>query len=174
MHRLLSMMLLCGLLVGGSGCMSIAKRGLKEAKGAGSKARAIPGTITGGLARFRGVQIATPRTDVGGLVDARFRGVLAGHLREALTQGEEPIFPGGSPTMRIEPEITWYHEAGSLGDLMGSDSFAIGLFWLSADGADLGRVQVVTKSGATRTGPEELAESMADGLAEFFEKQRKE
>jgi hypothetical protein len=53
---------------------------------------------------------------------------------------------------------------------MGSDSYAVVLFWLSAEGAPAGRVQVVTKEAASRTGATDVAKSMAKELARFFDK----
>jgi len=175
MRAIVTLVMTFGLLTCGVGCSptSLAKRGLKEVKGASSKSEVVPGTTGGGLSRFGGVKIARPQTDLGGLVDSRFRSALTSELQGALTRGKKPVFPGGTPVLAIEPEITWYHKAGALGGIMGSDSFAVGLFWLKADGADIGRVQVVTKSGAMRTGPEDMAKSMAGELAKFLKKKRK-
>lgn len=173
MRRTLALTIIGFMFVGTTGCSTIVKRGAKEMMGASSEAQPIPGTAASGFTRFGGVDIATPKTDLGTLVDARFKSSLTRELRNALTRGEEPVFVGGTPILSIEPEITWYHKSGSLGGIMGSDSFAVVLFWLKADGADMGRVQVVTKSEASRTGPEDLAKSMAEGLAKYFKKQRK-
>jgi len=160
------------ILVCTSGCSTVAKRALKEVAGAGSKAVSVPGTSTSQFSRFNSVKITPPRTDLGGLVDRKFSSALAGALRSELVSGKDPVFHGGSPVLDIDPEITWYSESGGLGGLLGSDSYAVALFWLSSEGAPVGKVQVVTKSGASRTGEAEMAKSMAGELAKFLKKGR--
>jgi len=159
-------------LVVTAGCSptTIATRALKEVQGATSKAQPVPGTSARGFGQYQGVDIKSPRSDLGSLVDRRFNASLPAELRRHLTTEKGAPFAGGSPVLTIEPEIIWYHEAGGLGGILGSDSYAVGLFWLSAADAPLGKVQVVTRSAATRTGPEDMAKSMAKELAEFFEK----
>lgn len=168
----MAIVLFGSLLVAGPGCGTALKRGFKEFKGAGSKAAEVPGIRSGGFAQYKGVTIGQPRSDLGRLVDSKFTVALPGAMRKALTTGEKPLFRGGSPTLTIDPEITWYHESGGLGGILGSDSFAVALFWLSDGGTPLGKVQVVTKSGASRTGEADMAKSMAKGLARWFKKQR--
>ena len=74
--------------------------------------------------------------------------------------------------MEIEPVVMWYQEAGGLGEILGSDSFAVVLFHMKADGNEIGRVQVATKSAAARIDEADMAKSMAKELAKFFEKGR--
>ncbi len=170
MRKTLAFTIVGSLLFGASGCTTALKRGLKEFKGASSKAKAIPGTPTDALSQCRGVRIGQPRSDLGGLVDPQFATALTGALHQALTKGDDPVFPGGSPTLEIDPEITWFHESGGLGGIMGSDSYAVVLFWLSSEGVPAGRVQVVTKEAASRTGAADIAKSMAKELAKFLSK----
>ncbi len=172
MRKLLALTMLVSVLVVTSGCGTVAKRALKEVAGAGSKAMAVPGTSTSQFARFNSVEIKPPRTDLGGLVDRKFSIALSSSLKSELVSGKDPVFHGGSPVLEIDPEITWYNESGGLGGLLGSDSYAVVLFWLSSEGAPAGKVQVVTKSGASRTGEDDMAKSMAGELAKFFEKSR--
>lgn len=165
-----------GFLCFNVGCGTVAKRAFTEFKGAGSKAMVVPGTSTAALARYNGVRISPIRTDLAGLVSPGYTRHLPAALRERLTQreGDKPaVFTGGSPVLTIEPEITFYARPGALGGIFGSDSYAVVLFWLSADGAAVGKVQVVTKSGASRTKPEDLANSTANGLAGFLAKTKK-
>jgi hypothetical protein len=168
------------IFIGNTGCMgTVAKRAFSEVVGATSEADVVPGTSAAQFARYQGVNIKPLRTDLGGMVDSRFTSALPSALRQALTQagerdkGESAVFPGGSPTLEIEPQITWYHKAGGVGGLLGSDSYAVVLFWISADGAPLGKVQIVTKTAAARTGPEDMAKSMAKELAKFFRQAHK-
>ncbi len=173
MRSILALTMLGSMVVGGSGCTTVAKRALKEAAGASSKARAVPGLTSSSLAQCQGISVGTPRSDLGSLVDPKFTSALPVALRDSLTGGEEPLFRGGSPTLEIDSEIAWYHEAGGVGGIVGSDSYVVVLFWLSVDGAPMGKVQLVTKSAASRTGEDDMAKSMAKGLASFLKKHRK-
>lgn len=48
------------------------------------------------------------------------------------------------------------------------EKFVVTLFYLKADGADVGRVQIVTKSKAAGSGDDDLAESAAKELVDYF------
>lgn len=170
MRKFLGITVLGLAIAGNTGCAgAMAKRALSEVVGASSKARAVPGMSTAKLGQFKGVKINAPHSDLGGLVSSKFALALPGALREALTTGKDAPFPGGSPALEIDPEITFFSEKGALGDLFGSDAYAVVLFALIADGTVVGKVQVVTKSAASRTGDDDMAKSMAKGLAQFFE-----
>ncbi len=168
MRTILGLMFLSSVLVVNTGCMTAAKRVLKEGKGASSKSEPVPGMSGGDFTRFRSVQIVPPRTNLGGLVSTEFNSFLVTSLREELVNDEDAMFKGGSPTLTIEPEIMWYHRGG-IGGVM-PEKFVVALFWLKEGGSEIGRVQIVTKSEATRTGDDDLAESMAAGLAKYFGK----
>ncbi len=169
MRKFLGITVLGLVVAGNTGCAgAIAKRAFSEVVGASSKARAVPGLSTARLGQFQGVKINAPRSDLGGLVSSRFTSALPGALRKELITDKDAPFPGGSPTLEIDPEITFFSDQGGVGDLLGSDSYAVALFTLSSDGAPLGKVQVVTKTAASRTGDEDMAKSMAKSLAQFF------
>lgn len=172
MRTILALSFLSSLLFLNTGCMTAAKRVLKEGKGASSKAEPVPGTAGGSFARYKSVQIVPPRTNLGGLVSSEFKSHLVTAMREELVNDEDAMFKGGSPTLTIEPEIMWYHRGG-IGGVM-PEKFVVALFWLKEGNSEVGRVQIVTKSEATRTGDDDLAESMAAGLAKFFGKVTKE
>jgi len=169
-RKLLGISILGLVMMANTGCAGMAaRRVLSEVAGASSKTKAVPGTSTARFSQFQGVKINAPHTDLGGLVNSRFSSALPGALRESLTTGKNAPFPGGSPTLDIDPEITFYNDPGGMGDLFGGDSYAVVLFTLSADGAALGKVQVVTKTAAARTGPDDMAKSMAKSLGDFFD-----
>ncbi|MEK6644684.1 MAG: hypothetical protein AABZ08_12340 [Planctomycetota bacterium] len=157
------------LLVTGTGCGTMVKRTLAEAKGASSKADPIPGTGGASFARFGTVNIETPRTELGGLVPSEFNSMLVSELRKTLTQGKDPVFKGGSPALTIEPHVMWFNKSGSAFP----HKYAVVLFYFKGDGADLGKLQIVTKSEASGTGADDLAEDMAKELAGYFEKHGK-
>ncbi len=176
--RVVILTCMSGILIFNLGCMKAAGRAFTEAKGAGAKAAAVPGLSTAQLRKYKGVSVGTPRSDLGSLVHPTFASTLRGAVIDKLTTSKDPdkppIFSGGSPTLEIDPHIMFYMRPGSLGGILGSDSYAVVLFWLKDEGgADIGRVQVVTKSGASRTEPDDLARAAADGLADFFKKHRK-
>lgn len=170
--RIVLTSLVCGLLIGNAGCMRAASRTFSEIKGASADSMPVPGTSSGRLASFKGVSIGGVRTDLGKLVDDRFRSALPAALREALTRGDEPVFSGGSPTLTIESEVMFYSRTGGFGTILGKDSYAVVLFWLTADGSPVGRIQVIAKSAAARTGHDDLAKAAAKGLAKHFRKVR--
>jgi hypothetical protein len=171
MRKLLPLTVLFLVVAGNSGCVTtVAKRALSEVAGASAKATPVPGAAMSKIGQCQGVKINPAHSDLGGLVSSRFSSALAGALREALVTGKDAAFTGGSPAMEIDPAVTFYSEAGGLSELMGSDSYAVVLYTLSADGAPFGKVQVVTKTAAARTGDEDLAKASAKGLAQFFEK----
>lgn len=167
--------LLCLLSFGltlNAGCTTIARRTLAEAKGATSDASTVPGMGGHDFTRYSGVQIMPARSSLGGLVSSGFSAQLGAELEKALVRGEKASFKGGSPTLGVEPEIMWYHKGG-IGAIM-PERFAVVLYRLRADGGEVGRVQIVTKSGATRTGDDDLAESSAEELARHLRKLRGE
>lgn len=165
--------IVCGFLavtvLAGSGCTTVAKRAFKEAKGASSDFDIVPGTGASGYSQYAGVTIEQPRTELGGLVSTSFKSELVKALKEELTMGDDAPFRGGSPTLTIEPHIMWFNKGG----LVFPDKHAIVLYYLKANGAEVGRVQIATKSEAARTGDGALAESSAEELCKFFEKHGK-
>lgn len=176
MRKLFLILALAGTVGFGSGCGTMAKRALKEVVGAGAKAEPVPPTRAATFAKYNSVEIKPARTNLGALVDKKYERSLPNALRKALTRSEddEPaLFGGGGPTLEIEPEITWYSEPGGLGSIMGSDSYAVVLFWMSEGGQPVGRVLTVTSSGASRDDEFALSNATAKGLAKFFEEGRR-
>jgi hypothetical protein len=172
MYRFLTLTLMAGLLAFNVGCMTAAKRVLKEAVGASSEGAEVPGTVKGTFARYRGVSVGPVETKLGGLVSAKFKAALPGEVRKALATKEDAPFPGGSPQLTIRPEVMWFHDASGLGSIIGSDSYAVVLFQISGEEGDLGRYQIVTSSAASRTGDADMAKSMARELAKWIERRR--
>jgi hypothetical protein len=153
-----------------TGCTTFAKRTFKEMKGAGSEYEQVPGTAAGSFTRFASVTIAEPRSDAGSLVSSTFKTQLVSQLRKRLTgESDSPFRASGSPTLNIEPQIQWYHRGGGLFP----NKYAVVIFFLNGDGADLGRVQVVTESEASGTGDDDMASSMAKEMVNYFEKHGK-
>ena len=168
----LSIAALCISSLIGCSPASVATTAFKQIRGASSEVREIPGTLAGDFRQFRGARIAPPRTDLGTLVSGTFKGTLPVALKKHLSREKDAPFPGGSPEITIEPEIIWFKDAGVM-EAAGSYSYVATLFWLSADGKPLGRLEIVTKEAAARTGDKEKAESMAKKLAQWFQKRRK-
>ena len=169
MQRLFTLVLLSASVAFSSGCMTAAKRAFKEAKGAGSDAEPVPGSGGGSFAQFQGVNIGQPRTDLGGLVNSDFMTSLPNELRKHLVEAEDASFKGSAPSLTIEPEVRYFHRGGG----PFPTKIAVVLYWLRGDGADYGRIQVVTKSEATGTGDDDMAASNARELATYLADRKK-
>ena len=161
------------LLIAASGCMTATRRAIKEAKGADSDIEPVPGTHTRELGKYRGVEIRPVWSDLGGLVDTRFSDTLNEVLQMKLCRGRRPVFPGGEPILTIEPEVMFYMMHGSMGAVVGSDCYAVVLFFLSDGETLLGKIQVKTVSAAARTGPDDLAIDMGESLADYLREVKK-
>jgi len=172
MYRFLVLTLVAGSLGFNVGCMTAAKRVLKEAAGASSEGAEVPGTVKSTFARYRGVSVGPVESKLGGLVSAEFKAALPAEVRKALATTEDALFPGGSSKLTIKPEVMWFHDASAIGSIIGSDSYAVVLFHVSGEEGDLGRYQIVTSSAASRTGAADMASSMAGELADWFEQRR--
>jgi len=161
--------MLAGLAVSQTGCLRAAQRTLTEAKGAEAEITIVPGTSIANFNAYGDVSVSAPRTRLGSLVPASLSSTLPGALKAALTTGEKAPFTGGGKNFSISGEVMWYHERGGLGVITGSKSYAVVLLDLQDGGQGLGRLQVVASSGASRTGPEDMAEAVAEAVAEWFE-----
>ncbi len=176
MNRNLTLLAVLALALSlNAGCSHIIKRSLKEAKGATAKAAEVPGTLITDFSAFAAVEVSEPQNRLGGLVNSEFIHALRPMLVRQLAEEEACPFPGGhrsdatGPMLHVETDIMWYHDrGGGLAAVLGKDSFAIALFTLSDGNAEVARVQVVTKSGASRTDSPEMAEELAKGLARFI------
>lgn len=164
-------LILCLISLGimsATGCATLARRTLAEAKGADSDANPVPGSGGRNFGSFNGAQIIPPTTNLGGLVSTEFKSQLSAALEEVLIRESKAPLKGGSPTLTVESEIMWYHRGG-ISTIM-PERFAVVLYTLRSEGGEVGRIQVVTKSGAARTDDRELAESSAEELATYLRK----
>ena len=166
MGRVFTGAVLCVAMFVTTGCGTVVKRTVGEVKGAGSDATSVPGSGGENYGRFHSVEIQPTVTEGGGLVPAEFRSMLTTALRKELTQGKEPVFSGGSPAITIEPHVMWFNKSNPLMP----NKYVVVLYYIRGDGSELGKVQVVTKSEATGTGVEDLAESSAKEMARYFRK----
>ncbi len=163
------MVLLVAITVSQSGCLRAAQRTLTEAKGAEAEITIVPGTSIANFNAYGDVSVSAPRTKLGSLVPGSLSNTLPGAFKTALTTGEKAPFAGGGKGFSITGEVMWYHERGGLGVITGSKSYVVVLLDLQDGGQSLGRLQVVASSGASRTGPEDMAEAIAEAVAEWFE-----
>lgn len=190
MPRLVAISLACLSAFLSTGCTTLLGRAFKEAIGARSEARPVAGEEIPDFKKYLAVAIDEPRTDLGALVDPLFTAAVRPLVVEALMrvppdemekwekdhkEGEpppKPVFPGGAPVLTMTPQVTFYKERGGLGSILGTDSYAVVLFWLREGDIDLGKIEVVTKSAASRTREEDMAKAMAKGLAKFLRERR--
>lgn len=157
------------LCISQTGCLRAAQRTLSEVKGADADITIVPGTSIANFNGYGDVVVSTPRTRLGSLVPATLTNTLPAALKAALTTGDKAPFSSGGKQFGISGEVMWYHERGGLGVITGSKSYAVVLLDLQDGGRSLGRLQVVSSSGASRTGPEDMAEAIAEAVADWFD-----
>lgn len=166
-------LLMLTALVGTTGCSWAARRTLREAKGASAEITPIGGANPGNLRSLSGVQASAPRTRLGSLVPGEFVSSFAPACRKSLVDGKDaPLAASGQP-LQIESEVMWYHKRQGLGVVTGEKSYAVMLLDLSSAGRNLGRVQIVATSGASRTDAADMAEAMAEELADWIRGSKK-
>ena len=143
-----------------------------EAKGASAEITSINSAQLGNLDRYGGVQAGTPRSRLGHLVPSPFISTFPIACRQHLADGEEAPLKGVGHPIRIDSEVMWYHKRKGLGVVTGAKSYAVMLVDLLASGRPLGRLQIVATSGASRTDAADMAEAMAEALAEWIRSRR--
>jgi hypothetical protein len=151
-----------------TGCFTVARRAYKEAKGASSDVEVLSGTNEEALQNYQAVEIQPIQTDLDDVVDKEFTRVLMRVLRRELMTGPEPVFPGGGPALTLTPQVNFYSRPGTMGSVVGSDKYAVAIFFLNDGDRSIGKVWVVTRSAASRTEPADMATNMAQALADFF------
>ncbi len=176
MTRRLAALLAVSLLLSNAGCMTAAKRVFKEAKGATSKTRTIPNGSRDPYSAFKGVTVSPATTEIEPLIAPEFMSALRVELVNQLTKSEDkdepPLFAGGEPSLHIEPRVMWYHKPGAMGDILGTNSYTVVVYTISGGGSVMNRVQIVTKSAASRTDDSDMARSSAEELVKWFIERR--
>jgi peptidoglycan-associated lipoprotein len=66
-------------------------------------------TRRGSFARFTGVEVVPPRSELSDLANPTSTSALTTQLRKQLRQGKDAPSHGGSQTLTIEPQIQWFH-----------------------------------------------------------------
>ncbi|HPF40878.1 MAG TPA: hypothetical protein P5081_07255 [Phycisphaerae bacterium] len=175
MHRYkLFSLLLAVTLVNATGCSWAARRTLREAKGASAEITPIGGVNPSSLRNFGSVNATAPTSRLGNLVPGDFISGFGPACRKALTEGKDaPLAAAGQP-LQISSEVMWYHKRKGLGVVTGEKSYAVMLLDLSGGGRTLGRIQIVASSGASRTDSADMAEAMAEELADWIRGHKKE
>lgn len=169
MRRYGLLVCLASLLAMNTGCMTAAKRVLKEAQGATSKSRTVPGSSREQYRSFGAVSVGAATTEVEPLVSPEFMKALRIELVNQLTGGDKPLFrKSDEPSLSIDARVMWYHKPGALGDILGTYSYTVVVYTISSEGRILDRVQIVTKSAASRTDDSDMAASSAKELVEWF------
>lgn len=169
MHRnKLFCLLVLLALVNTTGCSWAARRTLREAKGASAELTQIDNSRGGNFANVSGVQAGSPRTRLGHLVPGDFISSFAPACRKFLAEGDDAPLTGSGQPLQIDSEVMWYHQRKGLGVVTGEKSYAVMLLDLQSGGRSMGRVQIVASSGASRTDAADMAEAMAEELADWI------
>ncbi|MBX3394708.1 MAG: hypothetical protein KF841_05030 [Phycisphaerae bacterium] len=169
MRRYVPLICLALFMAMNTGCMTAAKRVLKEAQGATSKSRTVPGSSRDQYRSYGAVSVSPATTEVEPLVAPEFMKALRIELVNQLTGGDKPLFrKSDEPALNIDARVMWYHKPGALGDILGTYSYTVVVYTMSIEGRILDRVQIVTKSAASRTDDSDMAASSAKELVEWF------
>lgn len=166
--RRASIVCLAFLLGTSSGCGTIIKRVYNEAKGATSKVVTVPGSQTARYADFNAVEITPPRSELGTLIPNTYEREYMKQMKIFLVTDEEAPFKGTEPVLKLDPQIYWYNKGGIKGAF--PNQHVVVFFELRAGQELIGKMQVATKSEAARTDDEDMAESLAKGVAKYFRK----
>jgi hypothetical protein len=151
-----------------TGCFTLAKQAYAEARGAQGEVLPIEERRAPGLARCQGLEFTAATTTVGPRICPR---EMLGAYDRAVNQLAarlKPLFPGGSPELKVNSEILYLQKKGMLGSAlllvrtkMYSDD------QLAADAL------VRVESEAFRAGGEDdLARAAAEALRKFLERQK--
>ena len=155
-------------LVNTTGCSWAARRTIREAKGASAEIT-IVNMPTGDFRNMGGVQAASPRSRLGSLLPGEFAATFPSACRKFLVEADDAPLKGGGAPLGIDSEVMWYHKRKGFGVVTGEKSYAVMLLDLSSGGRQLGRLQIVATSGASRTDAADMAEAMAEALAKWID-----
>lgn len=169
MHRFkLFSFLIAVSLIQTSGCSWMARRTFREAKGASAELTPVDVSGAGNFSNIAGVQASAPRSRLGNLVPGEFISTFPTACRKHLVDGKDAPLAGAGQPLQIGSEVMWYHHRKGIGVVTGEKSYAVMLLDLSAGGRNLGRVQIVASSGASRTDAADMADAMAEELADWI------
>lgn len=143
----------------------MARRTLREAKGASAEITPIDVSGAGTFSNIAGVQAGTPRTRLGNLVPAAFISSFPTACRKELVDAKDAPLAGSGQALQLDSEVMWYHHRKGLGVVTGAKSYAVMVVDMHAGSRNLGRIQIVASSGASRTDAADMAEAMADEFA---------
>ncbi len=154
-------------LVACSGCMSVAKRGIAEVRGASSDVYPLktlsPGTAKAASSHKIGTIVAD------GMGAPEFRNALATAFQKkyAELKKDGKIKPGSGGTLTIKPTVRFYAGKGA-GKLVGGMAFAVVRVEVTdQSGNVVGKADALCSTKALRTSGEDLAQSVAEKILEW-------
>ncbi len=166
-HKLLCLIAILGLM-NSTGCSWAARRTLREAKGASAEVEII-NNPTANFRNMGGVQAGQPRSRLGSLMPGEFAATFPAACRKYLVEADDAPLKGSGTPLKIDSEVMWYHKRRGLGVVTGEKSYAVMLLDLASGGRQIGRLQIVATSGASRTDAADMAEAMAEELAKWID-----
>ena len=164
MNRLLCCTSIGFALLNMTGCSTIAKKAIRESKGADSDLTVISESSRVSFTRFDSVEVLPIQSELRHLVPVSFRSALPLAIRSSLTGKDGALRGGKGLTLTVQPIATFFLIKGTFKELVGSYSYAACVFVLLEDGRELSRVQIIARSGANRTDLADLAREMGRSL----------
>ena len=150
-----------------TGCSTIAKKAIRESKGADSDLTVISESGHVSFSRFGSVEVLPIQSELRHLVPVSFRSTLPSAIKSAMTGRDGALRNGKGRTLTVQPIATFFLIKGRFKELVGSYSYAACVFVLSEDGRELSRVQIISRSGANHTDLGDLAREMGRSLNEY-------
>lgn len=151
--------------LGTTGCLGMLKQGYSEARGARGEVLPITENFDGPLARMQSIEFTPATTTVGSRICSPE--LLRAYDRNAnqVVARLKPLYPGGTPLLRIDSELLYFQKKGLLGGAM-----LLARVKLHADDRLVLDALVKVESDAFRAGGEEdLAQGATDALRKFLE-----
>lgn len=173
MRKLVAAMSVC-CLVCCSGCFTVAKRGLAEARGASSKVFPLKPLSPGTAKAASRHQVAPVQADGVGAAEIRSALQQAYQKKYAELKKDGKIKPGSGEALTIKTTVRFYSTKGA-GKLIGGMAFVVArIEVVNASGAVVATADALSTTKALRTGTEDLANSMAEEVLEWVSTGKKE
>jgi len=174
MKRALPVLAILILATGGCGASTIAKRGLKELKGASGKVLEVRPPRASELQLYKSVRLGQVTNEIHQLCPPGMVTGLKTYLPAALTEIKE-VYPGGEPTLTLDLAIQYAQKGGGLSAVLGSDQYLISRVYLRGQDANpVGELILIAHSEAMSTSDGDMGKAAANKLAHYLKTSKKE
>jgi len=161
------------IAAGNLGCMTLAKQGFKEMRGARGKTLEIHALNRETVAACRSVHVGEIVNEIGDWCPPDMVLGLQQSLPERLAELDEEL-GGGSPRLYVDLHIQYAQKGGGIRAVLGKDQYLVGRVYLRDDGgARVAELVTVAHSEAISTGDEDMGEAAAEAIADYVRDCRK-